>query len=130
MVSPKLQLLSELQLPPQWGWQQRQGQAGAGGGNPALHHKEAWGWGTNSVAGVPILDVALGAAVLILESCHCALRTLGTGNTGQQEHGEPEAPGTGRTGSQWTLGTLGPGTVGALGALGVWRVGALGSLVV
>lgn len=44
--------------------------------------------------------------IVELESCHCALRTLGTGNTGQQEHGEPEALSTGRTGNQWTLGTL------------------------
>lgn len=30
MVSPQLQLLSELRLPAQWGWQWRWGQAGAG----------------------------------------------------------------------------------------------------
>lgn len=78
------------------------------------------GWGRDAVLGctrgpgVPIVWLGsqywcavFGAVVLILEleSCHCALTTLGTGDAGQQEHGEPKALGTGRTGNQWTLGT-------------------------
>lgn len=64
--------------------------------------------------------------ILELESCHCALRILGTGNTGQQENGEPEALGTTRTGSpnQWTLGIL--WAQGPEGHWGHWRCGGLG----
>lgn len=65
------------------------------------------GWGREVVLGCR-KGPGAGVLILELESCHCALTTLGTGNIGQQEHREPGALGTGRTGSQnqWTLGTL------------------------
>lgn len=127
MVSPQLQLLSELRLPAQCGWQHRWGQAGVG----------RCSWAAQGGPGVLILGpgvpvvwlgsqywcVVLGAVVLKLEleSCHCALGILGTGNTGQQEHGKPEALGSP---NQWSPGdTVGPGSMGALGAPGVWGTG-------